>query len=296
MNKNSLVIYYAPYTNAAIILRLNSWIKQALLFKEESEHPSVYIRGKSSSLRSYIFQKWHYKLFDGYLLMTKNLINYFTEKYPSKPYAHIPMTVELDRFQNKKVKTSQESKTIIYTGVISNEKDGTDILIEAFAEIVRKYPEYKLSIYGEASKPAEKEQFQQLAKKLNIVSKVHFHGRVGRKVIEENILKATILVLPRPDSIQAQNGFPTKLGEYLATGNPVIATSVGEIPYYLEDNKSVFMATPGDKKSLATNFLKIIEDYPNALKVGEQGRKVAEENFNSNIQSQKVIEFVESNF
>ena len=29
------------------------------------------------------------------------------------------------------------------------------------------------------------------------------------------ILKGSVLVLPRPDSIQARNGFSTKLGEYL---------------------------------------------------------------------------------
>ena len=49
-----------------------------------------------------------------------------------------------------------------------------------------------------------------------------------------------MLVLARPDNIQAKGGFPTKLGEYLATGNPVVVTKVGEIPNYLIDGVNAF--------------------------------------------------------
>ena len=50
--------------------------------------------------------------------------------------------------------------------------------------------------------------------------------------------------MARPDSRQARGGFPTKLGEYLATGKPVCVTKVGEITVYLEDNVSAFLAEP----------------------------------------------------
>ncbi len=59
-----------------------------------------------------------------------------------------------------------------------------------------------------------------------------------------------------PDSKQAQGGFPTKLGEYLATGNPVCATTVGEIPDYLVDGESVYFAVPGSVDSFADAMLR----------------------------------------
>ena len=56
------------------------------------------------------------------------------------------------------------------------------------------------------------------------------------------LCNAKLLALARPDSIQAQGGFPTKLGEYLATGRPVVVTKVGEIPDYLEDGVNAFLS------------------------------------------------------
>jgi len=104
------------------------------------------------------------------------------------------------------------------------------------------------------------------------------------------------LVLPRPDSLQAQHGFPTKLGEYLATGNPTLVTSVGEIPDYLTDNLNCYMAVPGNVESLKNKLLEIIENYQKAKKVGLQGRKTAEIYFNNIEQTKKIITTVEKYF
>ena len=103
------------------------------------------------------------------------------------------------------------------------------------------------------------------------------------------------MALSRPDSHQAQGGFPTKLGEYLATGNPVCVTSVGEIPDYLKDNLSAFMARPGDVDSFADALDRAVCDETNAKKVGVNGRKVAEECFNDEIQAKKLSEFLKEN-
>ncbi len=138
-------------------------------------------------------------------------------------------------------------------------------------------------------------KYFELVNKLKISHLVQFKGRVSREVITEKLLNAKILVLPRPDSLQAQNGFPTKLGEYLATGNPTLVTSVGEIPDYLTDNLDSYIAKPGDVLSLKNKFLEIIENYPKAKKVGLRGRKIAEEHFNNINQTKTIIKFIENN-
>ena len=61
-----------------------------------------------------------------------------------------------------------------------------------------------------------------------------FTGIVSAADIPQILKNAAVLALDRPDSLQAQCGFPTKLGEYLLTENPVIVTKVGDIPLFLE--------------------------------------------------------------
>ena len=50
---------------------------------------------------------------------------------------------------------------------------------------------------------------------------MEFTGRTSPEVMPQILTDASILALARPNNVQSQNGFPTKLGEYLATGNPV---------------------------------------------------------------------------
>ena len=61
-----------------------------------------------------------------------------------------------------------------------------------------------------------------LVKELNLEEKVIFTGAVPYTDVPQLLIDAEILALDRPDNKQAKYGFPTKLGEYLMTGNPVV--------------------------------------------------------------------------
>jgi len=98
--KTDAIIYYSESTSSAFLLFLITRIKGIIFLKEESEFPFVYII-KNRYFRNFLFNHIHYLLFDGLLLITKRLINYFKdEKKIKAPSIHIPMTVNLDRFNN----------------------------------------------------------------------------------------------------------------------------------------------------------------------------------------------------
>ena len=126
----------------------------------------------------------------------------------------------------------------------------------------------------------------------NLQNKVFWKGEFSREKIPQIIKNANLLVLPRPDSKQAQGGFPTKLGEYLATSNPVCATTVGEIPNYLTDEKSVFFAEPGSIDSFANAMQKALNNQEAAKLIGKMGCEVAKTSFNKDIQSAILYNFL----
>ena len=136
---------------------------------------------------------------------------------------------------------------------------------------------------------------EKLIEEFGLTNRITYFGVLNKDQIPVFVCNADLLVLSRPDSHQAQGGFPTKLGEYLATGNPVCVTKVGEIPDYLEDNVSAFMATPGDVDSFADAMDRALSNPDNAKKVGLAGRKVAEREFNSEIQAKRLYEFLQEN-
>lgn len=95
------------------------------------------------------------------------------------------------------------------------------------------------------------------------------------------ILKnATVLALDRPDSLQAQCGFPTKLGEYLLTENPVVVTKVGDIPLFLKDGETALLAEERNPYEFSSKLLWALDHPAEAIEIGKAGAQVAMREFN----------------
>ena len=103
-------------------------------------------------------------------------------------------------------------------------------------------------------------------------------------------MNAKMLCLARPSGLQSLGGFPTKLGEYLATGLPVVVTSVGEIPNYLNSDNA-YIVSPDDNKKFGEAMNGILSDYDNATHIGMRGRDVVLRTFNYSIQATRLHDF-----
>ncbi len=223
-------------------------------------------------------------------VMTETLLVHYQPMASNNArFLHLPMTVDLGRFYEKKQSMQFQKPYIAYTGTFNNEKDGVDILIKAFIKISTKFSNLKLYLAGFYHYDIEMQK--QLIAENKFDNTIIYLGALDKSEIPEFVQNAELLVMARPDSRQAQGGFPTKLGEYLATGNPVCVTSVGEIPYYLKDNISAFFAKPGDVDSFALAMENALTNFDNAKKVGLEGRKVAEQNFSISVQSSRLFGF-----
>lgn len=228
-------------------------------------------------------------------VMTKTLIRHYGPMAkPDAKLLHLPMTVDLKRFSvGSSNGVVHKRPYIVYIGVLNNQKDGVDILIRAFGEIAAKYPEYTLYLTGFYHHDVPMQR--QLISDLNLNDRIVYPGVMEKTDIPSFIQNAELLVMARPDSRQARGGFPTKLGEYLSTGNPVCVTRVGEIPDYLEDNISAFLADPGSVESFASAMDRALSDSENAKRVGANGRKVAEKHFSTDVQGERLMAFLEEN-
>lgn len=291
---NCLLLYSNSFFNIIFFYFVSRFLKIRYI-QEKSEFPFV-LNKKSiiGKLYANFYVNHIYKLFDGMIIMTNPLIQYFkTRIRKDTKLAHIPMTVEGERFINNKIKINEKSKYIAYCGSPSGNKDGVPILIKAFSIISKKYPNIKLYIIGDTPGTNVLQDLKNLAKKLNIEHKVVFTGTVTRDNMPEYLCNASILALARPTSLQAKGGFPTKLGEYLATGNPVVVTKVGEIPDYLKDGESAFLAEPDSAEAFAEKLDYVLSHPEIAKSVGLKGREIALKYFNYKTQAKRIINFID---
>ena len=184
----------------------------------------------------------------------------------------------------------QKIKYIAYCGTASNTKDGVDELIKAFYLVTKKHSDVKLMIIGKTPQNDEANKNLELINNLGLKEKVIFTGIVSFHDMPQLLKNAEIMALDRPDNMQAKYGFPTKLGEYLLSGNPVVVTAVGDIPCYLENGVSALIVPPSDATSFSQSLIWILDNPDKAKIIGENGRKVAMAFFNSQIESEKIID------
>lgn len=258
---------------------------------EEKGSIGNWLQKKKALTRHNIFNKAVSSV-DLFAIMTKTLLSYYKGKAkPDSQFIHLPMTVDFERFKIKKnADTTYQQPYIAYIGTFNNNKDGVDVLIKAFAKIAQKYPDFHLYLAGFWHYDVAIQK--QIISQEKLDDRVTYIGKLDSTQIPEFIINSRLLALARPDSHQAQGGFPTKLGEYLATGNPVCVTKVGEIPNYLKDNESAFLAEPGDVDSFAAAMDRALSNPELAMSVGMQGRKVAETEFNAKIQAKRLADFL----
>lgn len=298
---NSLKIPKSTNKQLNIIFLLNTdplvfllvWIvaklKKLLIISERNEYPVIIRNDNSYKVLFYrlFILWWQYKILDGFFLMTEPLINFYSAHVRKNCIIQLlPMTVDFNRFTNlQKIDTC---KYLFYAGSLSQKKDGIISLIRAFNDIEYNENNLELWIAGGVREEESYHHLKSLIAKLELEKHIKLLGTIDRNKIPQLISNALILVLPRPKSIQAQGGFPTKLGEYLASGKPVIATRVGEIPKYLNEDEVFFISSEHIEKGLVNRINRILSDYDKALIIGEKGKEKAFEYFSTTRNAEKI--------
>lgn len=262
------------------------------LVQEKSEYPFVLMKnGLLKNLWAKFYTSTTYKLFDGLIVMTKPLMEYFTTKVRKNcKLIEVPMTVDLDRFLIDKTQETTYGDYIAYCGNMAGNKDGVMNLIEAFDIASRQVQNVKLLLIGGSTTPEDLVKIKDFAKDKGD-GRIVFYGKATREEIPSLLVNAKALALARPSSLQSTGGFPTKLGEYLATSNPVVVTAVGDIPRFLDETNS-FIVEPDNNKAFAEKLVNIFGDYTAAQEIGMRGRKVAEQNFNYKVQAPRIHNFI----
>jgi glycosyltransferase involved in cell wall biosynthesis len=144
-----------------------------------------------------------------------------------------------------------------------------DYLIRAMPDIIRERPGARLMIYGEGN---IRQQLVDLARELDLEERVVFVGRVPREELPECYRAADIFVLPSKNE-----GMSNAMLEAVASGLPVVGTSVGGNDVLVRDGENGVLVPPEDTAALADAVLRISKDPEAARQMGRRSREIAEE-------------------
>ena len=296
LNKSSKVkaiILIGPFgVTREMSYYLLSRIKGIRMIQERTEYPFI------TQNNNLIFKinLWFYlriscKLFDAMILITDVLSDYF-DKYLSRSGKKIivPIVVDPSRFEAVKL-NSDQPEYVAYCGSMQSNKDGIEILIQAFSLISSKYPSLYLKLIGKT----DFQGFHKLSKLVDLQAareRIEFTGWVSNEEMAGLLKQAKLLALARPATIQSEANFPSKIGEYLSTGKPIVTTEVGSIRKYLIHGVNAFLAKPDEIADFAEKMEYVLDHYSDALKVGKAGLKLAYSELNNIYQGKRLAEFI----
>ena len=219
--------------------------------------------------------------FDLVVAITRYLADYARQHLrPEAETVVVPIMVDCDEYRSDEPFESIPG-LITYVGMLNEKKDGVVTLMTAFSRVAAEFPASKLRLVGDSddARFSNVPEYRGIADGLGIAERVEFTGQVVHSQIAGYLREAAILVLARPSSQQAEAGFPTKLGEYLASGRPTVVTLTSDIGSYLTDGVNAFLIPPDDVDALAAKLRHVLADPAAAEAAAAAGRLIAEEFF-----------------
>lgn len=188
--------------------------------------------------------------------------------FPGRKMVHIPVGAnilplsDVDDRQLLQLRMSLHigatDPVICYFGVIRRGK-GLTLLLEAFSEVMRKYPNSKLLLIGHISNQEYyKEVIEPAIEHHGLGEQVVLTGSCEPADVSRYLTLSDICVLPFEDGVTEKRG---SFMVALQHGLPIITTKSEFLPDGLIDGKNVILVEYGDKEALITGIIHLIGDH-----------------------------------
>ena len=136
------------------------------------------------------------------------------------------------------------------------------------------------------------------ARRLNVEDKVLFLGQQNNEEIVRYFDLCDVFILASRNIVLKRRvlaeGFGIVFLEANSFGKPVIAGNSGGIPDAVIDGVTGLLVNPEDPKEIAQAIIRLLKDEALAKRLGENGRRRVEREFNLEITENKLKEIIDS--
>lgn len=175
-----------------------------------------------------------------------------------------------------------------YAGNIGKAQD-VQCIIRAAGRL-REIPCFEVHIFGNG---ASFEDCKALARELDIMDKICFHGRVNREELMEEYIRTDAFLLTLKEEGFIGMTMPAKLQEYMSAGRPVIAAISGAAAQVIEKSKCGLVSGPSDDAALADNMRKFLFNPGEYKQMGANGYKYYKTNFTLDIFMERLTKILQ---
>jgi L-malate glycosyltransferase len=173
------------------------------------------------------------------------------------PASAVPNLVDLSQFRYRE-RTPLRPHLVCTRGFSTYYS--VDVVVRAFAEVKREYPEAQLDLVGGG--PLEPD-VRKLVADLNLTG-VNFTGVASRQEIGKYYDQADIFI-----NASWLDNMPVSVIEAFAAGTPVVTTSPECMPYLVQHERTGLLSPVGDEEALAANVIRLLRDPALAARLAQ---------------------------
>jgi glycosyltransferase involved in cell wall biosynthesis len=155
-------------------------------------------------------------------------------------------------------------------GRLSWEK-GIEIFLETAARVLMEVPDAKFVVVGDGP---DAEKLEALIDELKIRGSVRMLGR--REGMPSVYASLDVMV-----SSSRQEGLPMAILEGMASGLPLVAAAVGEVPALVLNGRTGVLVGAGDVEALAAGIVELLRDAEKRARLGAGARRLIEEEYSA---------------
>lgn len=192
---------------------------------------------------------------------------------PAERITQVPNGVETDSIPARERYDLHNTVHLIFVGRLHEQK-GLDVLLAAFQQIVRQYPDLNLRLQLLGDGPL-RESLKELSQALGISRKVEFVGMTDH--VFKYLGDADIFVLP-----SRAEGLSNALLEAMTCGLPVVVSNIPANLNVTEHGQNGLVFTAGDPNSLASAVESLLEQPELRARLGKSARQTIENRFSMN--------------
>ncbi|MEP7165230.1 MAG: glycosyltransferase [Ferruginibacter sp.] len=244
-------------------------------------------RNADKWLNDELFDRFAPKLTDGSLIISEFLIAHLKKISPQKKYLKLPNLTDVRRYDGIECKEGDEY--FLFCGA-AGYFEIIKFIVDSFEKLKNTTAFLYLVINGHEF---DKEVVKKYIAGSSCRDRIRYLTRLTDDELSSYYLNAIALLIPLRPTLQDTARFPHKIGEYLASGSPVISTNYAEVKYYFRDKENMLIAESYDIGLFTEKMQSVLDEPAEAEKIGNNGKQIAFSQFDYRENGEKILKFID---
>ncbi len=276
------------YSRDIKYLRYYSLLSKILRFKIIIDFTELASSWEAENTQYKKFEKLSPHYAHGAFCISSALLGSVKNLRRTLPLLKLPAICDLHKIENI-IAPPRDSPYLLFCGTLFY-MEIIEFILLSFEKANTKNTNLYLVVNGGE---AEKTHLESLLlgntkrKNISVYSQLEYDYLIG---LYKNALA---LLIPLRNTLQDIYRFPHKIGEYTASGRPLITTNVGEVKEYFTDMENALIASDYTTEKFIEKIEYVIDNPQSITSIGLKGKQVAAENFDYRAIGPKILQFLD---